>query len=413
MKTQIVSDQSQQTVFKKPNLFAASYLFCMATIVALPVGSFEIIKVTSFLIMLLSLLVANKFVNFSKRSIFVTLLIMTIMTISAVNLQLRMVADGGSDVLLRSMVTSIVLFIIGFSAWRSGIIAEDRFLRVFILSLLFFIFAKAYLTLNVFINPGAAAFENVTDMQDAGTLGIPGLSRFVFINDYFLPFAYIFVSNAGFSKFSTRLLKTAFFIFSILTLSRYVWLVLSLVVVLDAGVKNTVLFFCLLFSSAILVNEFTEIKIIDAVVMRFGEEGKGSTSEKKVQAEHLINEISNYPYFGKGLGSYVENYVRNDRLKYGYEVFALVLLLHFGLFFSTIIIAVMSYVTYAFSSTLALKSRMIFLLLLLLFILSSLFNPVLISNGSACLILVLCMNGRLESVKLHKNIHKPREIYLN
>jgi hypothetical protein len=83
--------------------------------------------------------------------------------------------------------------------------------------------------------------------------------------------------------------------------------------------------------SVTALSEIRGIKIYEAIQYRFeGPEGELSTSVKVEQSRYLLRDIFQFPLFGKGLGSYVKDYMRNDSPRYGYEVFWLALWMQLG-----------------------------------------------------------------------------------
>lgn len=120
----------------------------------------------------------------------------------------------------------------------------------------------------------------------------------------------------------------------LLSFTRYLWLSGLLVAIFYAYknrvlLKNSILIALILILFGV-ISIILELGIVDEMFTRMGD--VTSISTKREQASMILNEVNNYPVLGKGIGGYVEGYVRSRYLPFQYETQLLALWMQLGSF---------------------------------------------------------------------------------
>ena len=306
-------------------------------------------------------------------------------------LNYRQVSDGGSLILARSIILTVTCLLSGVVLVRNRMVSAEWNNVLFVYSICFYLGVKIFLTLAIFFGVSEDLFSQyLVDLTSTGSLGAPGLNRYVFTNDFAIPFAVLASQKSGLK--GLRLISIQFFlaIGGILTLTRYIWICLALVLIYALGWARVIFMIVVGLLFLLYVQANADISLLNAFEARVGEEGAGSVGEKLRQAQILWGEFIEYFWFGKGLGSFVDWYVRNDRLSYGYEVFWLLLLMNFGFLVS---------VGYVFSFVALIVARYFdcvgkrgfwdWLIFILVYLMSGFFNPAVLGPISAFIILAI------------------------
>lgn len=382
-------------------LFTNIFLF-----VGLPAGSFDYVKLpfVGFLL-LMTLLLSNRMVV--DRTL-LALLLSAVMFISCSLLYVLVTGRFDLDALVeyRSFVLMLVIISTMLLHYKSGIYDYNRFLKAMLSGSVLYVVLKLSLIAFIFFFPGSLAIIQKTvseDLVPMGSVGMEGLERFVSINDYLILFMFFYVDGTGAGRITRYLLKFVFLVSLLLSFARYIWLAFALLFMADCFVKrryfSIVAIPLALVISLLLVNEFTDVKILDAISNRTGAEGALSTSVKREQAGILLNEIADYPVLGKGIGTYVEHYIRNDRLKYGYEVFVLLVIMQFGVVIAGTVftLSIIPFIRWMALNNFTVSRLSLFTLLsFVVYMASALTNPVILSATSAFLISFFYINGDYE-----------------
>lgn len=136
-----------------------------------------------------------------------------------------------------------------------------------------------------------------------------------------------------------------FFVFVIIqSYTRFIWL-LALIcifyrIILSIKKPIVLAFILILFSSftAYLLNNMSDKESpVNIIATRFND--THSLDIKMVQSQKLLSEFYKTPIFGKGSGSYVPDYVRDERQKYQYENQIIASLMQFGVIGFTFLLA--------------------------------------------------------------------------
>jgi hypothetical protein len=133
-------------------------------------------------------------------------------------------------------------------------------------------------------------------------------------------------------------------------------------------------------ASVALAARFAEpSRVLHAMaILRLGD--VESISVKREQTAAILNELGDYPMFGKGVGGYVRDYVRDERLPFQYEVQWAGLLLQFGVLGLTLVTGYMLAVARDLRAS---REGYYVLLLYLLWLGSGFFNPYLSALSSS------------------------------
>ncbi|MEH0690588.1 hypothetical protein H4F17_16160 [Vibrio cholerae] len=330
---------------------------------------------------------ANKWLLLSTLVLFLILTYFSIVTLISSSL------DGGWATQYISIISMMLIIFIGWTSVRNCIFSFFDYALCVSIALCCYILLKLLFTVLIFLGYIEIGFlYNISsDMRSLGYIGVGGLHRLTSTNEFFIPFVYFIVDI--FNIKHKRLLKVILLIGLITSFTRSLWAVFGLLYLFKNmrsvnGYKQLLFFSISLIIGLYSLETFTQFKVITSINHRLFVEGSTSSEEKLTQIKVLSEELAKYPIHGKGVGTYVEDYIRNERLKYGYEVSWLVYAFQFGLpILSLIILMVLSPVL----TRLIVNFRSLDLFLLVSFVsfLSIGFtNPILISLLVSCLYLL-------------------------
>ena len=299
-----------------------------------PFGSFSTLKKMIFLISIIPLgsIFYYTSVKVNKSSIFVFLTLCAIFCVALLNTYFNTRHDGGGHILFSSVISGIILVVFTSLAVRNKLISLLDILTYFVIAISIFCLIKVALIVSLFLDIPLVVSLLQFDPNKHSSIGVNGIYRIVFLNDFYVPLAFILVGSVTNSSKLKLFLRVLMVVVILLTLTRYIWLIFVFLLIIRLKARNLLLFFMFLVTVPFVLDLMLNTTFIDSILMRFGgAEGNLSTGEKIRQVPILISEFLNYPYFGKGLGTYVEYYIRSESLKYGYEVYYLSLLLNLGL----------------------------------------------------------------------------------
>jgi len=328
---------------KKLTIF---FLCLNVFIIALvPTGGFPSFKALVLLgsITLVAYAIATRviIIRFSWQKLIVTLLfpVLIFMTIE-ISFVHRIDSDG---ILLeaRSIFTIYILVIVYYLVIKEKLITYEVFLKYFFLGHVLYICIKVFILFYFFSlgdKTSAVLFLSgiSSNIVVAGKLGVGGAYRIVSGIDLVSPFLFfiVLISNINMRKSIKILLLSILFINVIITLSRYGMVSFVILFFLYCLCMRKMIVFLLLslftVGSIIVAADVSNINLYGAIEHRFNGEGKLSTAVKVEQSYYLLREIAEFPLLGKGLGSYVEDYLRSSNPKYGYEAFWLALWMQLG-----------------------------------------------------------------------------------
>ncbi|WP_332402753.1 hypothetical protein [Vibrio metschnikovii] len=246
--------------------------------------------------------------------------------------------DGGALHQFISMLSMIIVIHLGLILYNSGLLSSDLYIKSLILGLFFYCVLKFSITVLIYFNYVSIDVVNVfsPDMVSLGYIGAPGFNRFVSVNDFFIPFVFFFVKQVRFCRVLEFLIKVVFLTAILFSFTRSIWVVF-LILSVFSNIRSirfilvNIFMLFLLILSLFYIESYSDFSIVTSIEQRLFSEGGESNNEKYNQSIVLLDELNSHLLFGKGLGTYVESYVRNDRLKYGYEVSWLVYAFQFGI----------------------------------------------------------------------------------
>lgn len=358
-------------------------------LVAIPVGSLENFKLSILILLTITFIAALPRLKIPIGNLMGIIFFLLILLLQSLNTLFGNFDDSFVFIEARSILLILITITYYKVLSKNQLITYGGTVHTFIYGVLGFVFFKIILTYAIFINPAVIESLDLLDFYPIGNLGHPGLLRFAFINDFFIPFAYYLTVKSEFTKLTKNILAIIFLVMGIMSMTRYIWVILSIIIALIHKWSLIICTLILLIISSILFNEYTEFKIIDSINHRAFIEGADSVSEKTTQSSILLDEASNYLVFGKGLGSYVEGYIRNERIKYGYEVFYILLLLQFGLPFLLIVFLYIYWklMVQLRSRSFKIKNEAFWLYTLILG--SGFFNPTIMSSGTVVVFIAI------------------------
>jgi len=233
---------------------------------------------------------------------------------------------------------------------RFGVLSKDRVLYYFVV----FVFVYCFIKLFVIFLPSLGYFSarDIESMFAGGnninyrTEG-QGFVRLNTINDNFVIFGlYLLLFDKRLQdKVSVYIKGFMIIVFAgvlLFSFTRYLWLI-GFVVVLLYSVKNKFKKLGFIgFASLMFIYVFVNNgELMNELFVRYSD--YRSLSVKLDQVYALIGEFFKYPLFGKGLGGYVDSYIRSAYLPFVYEVQWLSLALQFGFFGLIVVLCVFFY----------------------------------------------------------------------
>lgn len=372
-------------------------------LVAFPLGSLNVLKLL-FLVLFLFMLFCSSIrgdveIKFKRKYLLLFVAFLLVLCLSTISAIFNNKVSLYTVMELRSFLLILVVVFFGLLLIYSNIVSHILFYRILIISLTFYGVIKITLFFLVSLN-----LEKGLDLLSWATptkefLVIGGFPRIVFVNDFLFPFSYFYIDKARFSKSLSHIFKGIFVISMFITVTRYIWFVFVILFISDmilrggfiSKVKRAVFLFTIItLLMLVIINDstFVKFKIHEILILRFGTEGKLSLWEKAQQSIYLLKEFSLYPIFGKGMGTYIENYIRDERLKYGYEVFILLLLMQFGVLNMSLLLAIIFSPFLVSICKKFTKEKVFSLISFTMFFLAGVINPVILSATSSVLYLL-------------------------
>lgn len=364
--------------------------FCIYTniiiFMAFPLSSGSIVKYISIALMVISFIITNRN-HISKESIFLYGGLLFFLLISYLHFSFSAYFYIESFTLFQSLVVSILIFYVIHTSYINKIITFPDMSKYAIIGILIYSIFKMIVTLLIFIGVIDIDFlPNISpDYNSLGYIGVSGFNRIIGVNDFLLPFLYFMISS---SNIKYKKVVSVIYIFSIfISFTRTLWFAFAFLyfleeIIIKKKIRYALLLPVFLIAFIYYISSYTDIDLIGSISNRLFNEGALSSSVKFEQAHRMIEQISNAPLFGHGLGSYIEGYVRNDRLKYGYEVMILALIMQNGIIISSNIILILFVSLYR---SFRINGAYFDLCALMLFLFSGLTNPVITSSVSVYL----------------------------
>lgn len=371
--------------------------------VAFPLGSLNVLKLLVLVLFLFMLFLSSIYgdveIKFKRKYLLLFVAFLLVLCSSITSAIFNNKVSLYTVMELRSFLLILVVVFFGLLLIYSNIVSYISFYRVLIVSLIFYGVVKITLFFLISLNLGKGLdlLSWITPTKEFLVIG--GFPRIVFVNDFLFPFSYFYIDRARFSKALSYIFKNIFVISIFITLTRYIWFVFVILFISDmilrggfiSKVKRVAFLFTIItLLMLVIINHttFFKFKIHEILTLRFSREGKLSLLEKAQQSIYLLNEFSLYPIFGKGMGTYIENYIRDERLTYGYEVFILLLLMQFGVLNMFVLLAI-TFLPFLVSICKKFTNEKVFLLIsFTLFFLAGFINPVILSATSGVLYLL-------------------------
>lgn len=125
----------------------------------------------------------------------------------------------------------------------------------------------------------------------------------------------------------------------------------------------------------------------------YSKENTGSDLDRVEQIDDLITEHMQFPLFGKGLGSFAENNIRDEDVKHSYEVQWVAFLMQFGLIGISIMLVGIVGLTIKILSRPLNRNKIALFILFLAWLFAGFTNPFLVSLTSGILFTLFYLNG--------------------
>jgi len=234
------------------------------------------------------------------------------------------------------------------------------------------------------------------------------ISRINFTSDLIIPISVFYLLmkfyRGGYSKFDTFMLILILFS-AFITMSRFQW-AFTLVAIIFAillNISNKKSFITLLFLTSLAFLSLTFQSVQEALLARFDEKlVSASDFERIIQRQGIEQAISEAPLFGNGIGYYIPNLIRSDLAKYSYELQLHALVMQLG-FVGFIMIMVMIIVPLLkCGNGLPIKTYILYLILICIWVSSALFNPMLFSSAAGVAMALFYMISRLSWLRYHR-----------
>ena len=204
--------------------------------------------------------------------------------------------------------------------------------------------------------------------------------RIVTSNDYLLLFALLFILfdnkiNIHYQPYVKNLALFTILIVLILTFTRYIWFLMIIILLIKLLLSRST-FACIFFFVFTCIFFLFFMKFSDQILLRLFDHS--SLDAKFKQSILLYDQFSTNPFWGSGIGSYIDNYFRSSTL-YLYENQFLSLFMQFGIIGGLILFSFFIFPFYKVFLNPAeiskLSSHNILVLIYVLFLFSSLANP--------------------------------------
>ncbi|MCX0437838.1 hypothetical protein [Aeromonas veronii] len=315
-------------------LFFLLYVFFTAFI---PMGSVTggktfLLAMTLFFFLVYIL---SENIKISINKVWPFLLILSVFVFYTMLTLVSLKKDGGAITLLSSLTSMLIVIFIGLFFVSTNVVNVISLYNSIVFGLALYAISKFAVTFSIYFSLISLDTLKIyfPDLGSLGYIGIKGWHRLASVNDFIFPFIYFFIDRTTLKH--KRIIKFIFVFSMFMSFTRSIWLVFIVLSLLKSvqSIKNVMQIsfgmFLLVFLF-IAIEQLTGANFTQSIIHRLFDEGNASINEKNNQIFVLLNELSNYAWFGKGLGTYVEDYIRNDRLKYGYEAAWFVYALHFG-----------------------------------------------------------------------------------
>lgn len=200
------------------------------------------------------------------------------------------------------------------------------------------------------------------------------------------------------SVFSVLLSFSRYLIFCCVIAILLYWLTIS---IYDKIKSFIILLFFILLSISILG--------VEPFVKSFESRSMGnyeSDLTRVNQTKALMQEFEKTPLFGKGLGGYVNDQVRDEKNQHSYEVQWVAFLMQFGILGTTLLVLCFALIGYQYLCPPITLEKVSFFLIWLLWVLSGFTNPFLISLTSGVLYSLFYLAGRI------LNNNKKLDVYV-
>lgn len=371
---------------EKKKLLKISIFINILIFMAFPLGSGGVVKYISMTLMLIMFILARK--NYVCRdSVILYASLLLLLSLSYMHFALSEMFYIESFTLFQSLIISIFIFYVIHTSYINKVVTFPDLSKYAIIGILIYSVFKLLISFVIFFGVAdISILQKISpDYNSLGYIGVSGFNRIVGVNDFLLPFLYFLIPS---SSIKNKKIVSAVFIFSIfVTFTRSLWFSFVLLYLLDEIIIKKKLHYAVLLFSIVIgmiyyISLYTNIDLIGSIGNRLFNEGTLSSNVKFEQAYKMIEQIGYSPLFGQGLGSYIEDYIRNDRLKYGYEVMILALIMQNGLIISGSIILILAFSLYR---AYRVNGKFFDLFALILFLSSGLTNPVIISSVSVYL----------------------------
>jgi len=286
-----------------------------------------------------------------------------------------------------------------------NIISFQRMLKTMIYANFAYSFAKLFLVifhLLGFINMWSVIDKLGVRFMSMGIVGIiPRLQTSIDIATPFFLFFFLQAKNLGIEWKKT--FKISFLVISILTIflsfSRLLLFAgaLSLflhgiTLKLETWKKFIPIFTVSLIAAVYLIGVDNVYKIVERRL--FSTDTAASDDTRMVQVRALLEEYENYPVFGKGLGGYAENAIRDGKILHSYEVQWVAFLMQFGVVGLTFILFALCLIAVTILKRPFTTAKTSLFVLFICWLLAGFTNPFLISLTSGILYVLFFLTGR-------------------
>ncbi|MBU2575069.1 MAG: hypothetical protein KKH28_13435 [Elusimicrobia bacterium] len=224
--------------------------------------------------------------------------------------------------------------------------------------------------------------------------------RVQFSSDIIIPFLIFILFNTqktgiAFKKIELYSYPVFFLLSVFFVYSRYIYFLVLLVYLFSIIANRKNLFHIIVvsgFSMAAILGLTGGgglCQIVETRSLPNSAENRYSDMGRKIQVKALLSEFYSHPVLGKGLGAYADSVVRDERLKYTYEVQIVAMLMKFGVLGMIILCSFMSAIYFRLVlASVAVHFNLPLLSLFFFWLLSGFTNPYLVSSYSAVIFIL-------------------------
>ncbi len=221
------------------------------------------------------------------------------------------------------------------------------------------------------------------------------ISRINFMSDYLIPAALYLITREAITQrksTKTNIILVILMISLIISLSRFLWGVgfLSILLAIFSNLrkfKSLLIIFVMICVATFLLSLQS---VQDLIAFRFtSKDASVSDMTRTLQYNGIMDHFWDAPLLGNGIGYYIPDLIRSYLSRYSYELQIPALFMQIGIIGSIIFFLIISATLYNSARILNFRMKVIYFVLVLIWLAGGFFNPVIISSTGGVAFLFL------------------------